>query len=298
MSVPGITALQIGRSSPSGFAVSLAGGLGIAAKRRHRRPPRAEATLQRRSEDGFRRSAIDSAPAIPRPLSSATVCGRVDRRSAVRDGHGAWRGRPPVLRATIGLAHTLGPTVVAEGVQTQATLEPLRSPPCDEAQGSAVSKPPSARPLPAAIDGVWPACARDWRSTVLSAMVALAPAGLLFSSCCPLHLHERKYAQCLLPVPDRLPAPVRLPPLRPGALRLQRPPPARCCAVPPWPPRPPPQPPRPLGGARRQSGPPEPLRPRATARPLARHSWRRCASHPRGRLPPPQARPVRQAPRA
>ena len=48
-----------------------------------------------------------------------------------------------IVRSTIDLAHNLGLTVVAEGVETAAILERLRALACDEAQGYHI-----ARPLP------------------------------------------------------------------------------------------------------------------------------------------------------
>ena len=48
-----------------------------------------------------------------------------------------------IVRSTIDLAHNLGLTVVAEGVETAAILERLRTLACDEAQGYHI-----ARPLP------------------------------------------------------------------------------------------------------------------------------------------------------
>ena len=46
-----------------------------------------------------------------------------------------------ICDATIGLAHNLGLTVVAEGVETEAQLEYLRSRGCDRVQGFLFSKP-------------------------------------------------------------------------------------------------------------------------------------------------------------
>lgn len=53
-----------------------------------------------------------------------------------------------IVRSTIGLAHSLGLQVVAEGVEDWATLARLREYGCDEAQGYVLSKP-----QPAAIAG-------------------------------------------------------------------------------------------------------------------------------------------------
>lgn len=46
-----------------------------------------------------------------------------------------------IVRSTIGLAHSLGLRVVAEGVETASTLEKLREFGCDEAQGYVLGKP-------------------------------------------------------------------------------------------------------------------------------------------------------------
>ena len=46
-----------------------------------------------------------------------------------------------LVNATIELAHSLGHSVVAEGVETQETLEMLQSMGCDKAQGFFISRP-------------------------------------------------------------------------------------------------------------------------------------------------------------
>lgn len=46
-----------------------------------------------------------------------------------------------IVRSTIDLAHNLGLTVVAEGVETLAILDRLRALSCDEAQGYHISRP-------------------------------------------------------------------------------------------------------------------------------------------------------------
>ena len=52
--------------------------------------------------------------------------------------------RPVVIEAIIGLAHTLGLSVTAEGVETDAQLVYLRSVGCQRAQGFLISKPVEA----------------------------------------------------------------------------------------------------------------------------------------------------------
>jgi EAL domain-containing protein (putative c-di-GMP-specific phosphodiesterase class I) len=53
-----------------------------------------------------------------------------------------------IVRSTIDLAHNLGLTVVAEGVENAPVLERLRELRCDEAQGYFMSKPLPAAELP------------------------------------------------------------------------------------------------------------------------------------------------------
>ncbi|MDR6990689.1 GGDEF and EAL domain-containing protein [Luteimonas sp. 3794] len=53
----------------------------------------------------------------------------------------------PLARAMIGIAHDLGLRVVAEGVETQATLDVLRAWECDEVQGYFTGRPMSAAAL-------------------------------------------------------------------------------------------------------------------------------------------------------
>jgi diguanylate cyclase (GGDEF)-like protein len=50
-------------------------------------------------------------------------------------------GHAPLVDAIIAMSHSLGLTVVAEGVETQAQLEYLRARGCDECQGYLFSKP-------------------------------------------------------------------------------------------------------------------------------------------------------------
>ena len=52
--------------------------------------------------------------------------------------------RPVVIEAIIGLAHTLGMSVTAEGVETDAQLACLRNMGCERAQGFLISKPVTA----------------------------------------------------------------------------------------------------------------------------------------------------------
>ena len=46
-----------------------------------------------------------------------------------------------IVNSTIHLAHNMGLTVVAEGVENEALLERLREMGCDEAQGYFIGRP-------------------------------------------------------------------------------------------------------------------------------------------------------------
>jgi EAL domain-containing protein (putative c-di-GMP-specific phosphodiesterase class I) len=69
-----------------------------------------------------------------------------------------------ITRAIIGLGHTLGLQVVAEGVETEAAAVALRAAHCDELQGYLYS-----RPLP-------PAELAAWIARASAPGVCLAPA--------------------------------------------------------------------------------------------------------------------------
>jgi len=71
----------------------------------------------------------------------------VDRKSAA------------IAKATIGLAHGLGIKVVAEGVETEAQLQHLRSIDCDEMQGYLLSRPLPPRQLAEMMDAGRPVMA-------------------------------------------------------------------------------------------------------------------------------------------
>jgi EAL domain-containing protein (putative c-di-GMP-specific phosphodiesterase class I) len=63
-------------------------------------------------------------------------------RTCVQDLESARGGRvPPIAQPIIALAHSLGMSVVAEGVETQAQLGILRELGCDRVQGFAVARP-------------------------------------------------------------------------------------------------------------------------------------------------------------
>ena len=50
-----------------------------------------------------------------------------------------------IVRSTIDLAHNLGLTVVAEGVENGMILDKLRALACDEAQGYHIARPMAAK---------------------------------------------------------------------------------------------------------------------------------------------------------
>ena len=58
-----------------------------------------------------------------------------------------------IVHATVDLAHALGMTVCAEGVETQAALDYLESTGCDKAQGYLISRPVPASGIRALVDG-------------------------------------------------------------------------------------------------------------------------------------------------
>jgi EAL domain-containing protein (putative c-di-GMP-specific phosphodiesterase class I) len=65
-----------------------------------------------------------------------------------------------IVRSTIGLAHDLGLTVVAEGVEDQAAWDLLSSLGCDIAQGYYVSRPMPAEDLAQWLDAWRPGRSR------------------------------------------------------------------------------------------------------------------------------------------
>ena len=107
-------------------------------------PLRAEAMLNRLSEQGFKLSIDDfgtgySSLAYLKRLPVDEL--KIDRSFVM--GMATGEDDAMIVRSTIDLAHNLGLTVVAEGVETAAILERLRVLACDEAQGYHI-----ARPLP------------------------------------------------------------------------------------------------------------------------------------------------------
>ena len=108
-------------------------------------PLRAEAMLNRLSEQGFKLSIDDfgtgySSLAYLKRLPVDEL--KIDKSFVM--GMETGEDDAMIVRSTIDLAHNLGLTVVAEGVETAAILERLRALSCDEAQGYYIT-----RPLPA-----------------------------------------------------------------------------------------------------------------------------------------------------
>jgi diguanylate cyclase (GGDEF)-like protein len=113
-------------------------------------PARAEATLKRLSERGFKLSIDDfgtgysslaylkKLPVDELKIDKSFVLGMVDDD-----------GDAKIVRSTIDLAHNLGLSVVAEGVENAAIFNALRRLGCDEAQGYHLSRPMRADAFPA-----------------------------------------------------------------------------------------------------------------------------------------------------
>ncbi|RBA24681.1 bifunctional diguanylate cyclase/phosphodiesterase [Herminiimonas fonticola] len=105
-------------------------------------PQRAEATLYKLSEQGFKLSIDDfgtgfSSLAYLKRLPVNEL--KIDKSFVMamdRDESDA-----KIVRSTIDLAHNLGLSVVAEGVENKALLDKLRELDCDEAQGYFIAKP-------------------------------------------------------------------------------------------------------------------------------------------------------------
>ncbi|MFN3375398.1 MAG: putative bifunctional diguanylate cyclase/phosphodiesterase, partial [Burkholderiaceae bacterium] len=122
-------------------------------------PTRAEAMLNRLSEQGFKLSIDDfgtgySSLAYLKRLPVNEL--KIDKSFVM--GMEQDEDDATIVRSTIDLAHNLGLSVVAEGVETAAIQERLRALSCDEAQGYHISRPMSqeefwrwqAQQLPAA----------------------------------------------------------------------------------------------------------------------------------------------------
>ena len=105
-------------------------------------PVRAETTLNRLAARGFKLSIDDfgtgySSLAYLRRLPVNEL--KIDKSFVMAMERE--EGDAKIVRSTIDLAHNLGLSVVAEGVESHAILEQLRELQCDEAQGYHLSKP-------------------------------------------------------------------------------------------------------------------------------------------------------------
>jgi diguanylate cyclase (GGDEF)-like protein len=113
-------------------------------------PQRAEAMLNRLSEQGFKLSIDDfgtgySSLAYLKRLPVDEL--KIDKSFVM--GMATDKDDAIIVRSTVELAHNLGLSVVAEGVETEAILEQLRALGCDEAQGYYLSRP---IPVPAFLE--------------------------------------------------------------------------------------------------------------------------------------------------
>ena len=109
-------------------------------------PQRAEATLNRLSSRGYKLSIDDfgtgySSLAYLKRLPVNEL--KIDKSfvMGMQGNDGDAEGDTKIVRSTIDLAHNLGLTVVAEGVENAAVLQRLAELGCDEAQGYHLSKP-------------------------------------------------------------------------------------------------------------------------------------------------------------
>jgi EAL domain-containing protein (putative c-di-GMP-specific phosphodiesterase class I) len=120
-------------------------------------PDRASAVLQRLNGMGVRISIDDFGTGY----SSLSYLKRFPART-VKIDRSFIRGLPDdkndttITQAVIAMAHSLGLSVVAEGVETDAQLEALRGLNCDEAQGFLLGRPVTAGELSMRLA---PACA-------------------------------------------------------------------------------------------------------------------------------------------
>jgi EAL domain-containing protein (putative c-di-GMP-specific phosphodiesterase class I) len=105
-------------------------------------PQRAESTLNKLADAGFKLSIDDfgtgySSLAYLKRLPVSEL--KIDKSFVM--GMEQDENDAKIVRSTVDLAHNLGLTVVAEGVESLDILQRLRELECDEAQGYYISKP-------------------------------------------------------------------------------------------------------------------------------------------------------------
>ena len=105
-------------------------------------PQRAESTLNKLADAGFKLSIDDfgtgySSLAYLKRLPVSEL--KIDKSFVM--GMEQDESDAKIVRSTVDLAHNLGLTVVAEGVENDHILQRLRELQCDEAQGYFISKP-------------------------------------------------------------------------------------------------------------------------------------------------------------
>ncbi len=116
-------------------------------------PERAEATPNRLARRGYKLSIDDfgtgysslaylqKLPVHELKIDMTFVMGMVGNEGAKTGGPVGAKSDDKIVRSTIDLAHNLGLTVVAEGVENAAILQRLGELGCDEAQGYHMGKP-------------------------------------------------------------------------------------------------------------------------------------------------------------
>ncbi len=137
-------------------------------------PQRAEATLNRLSQRGYQLSIDDfgtgysSLAYLKRlPVHELKIDQSFVKGMDCKGGADS-EGDIKIVRSTIDLAHNLGLTVVAEGVETAAILQQLAEMGCDEAQGYHMGKP-----MPLVDLQLW---ALRWKAARTAAAAAPVPA--------------------------------------------------------------------------------------------------------------------------
>ncbi len=111
-------------------------------------PKRAEETLVRLSRMGIRLSIDDFGTGYTSLASIARLpVNEIKIDKSFVAGMLTGKSDATIVRSVIELAHNLGLTVVAEGVETEATLDALAALGCDEAQGYFISRPQTCEVL-------------------------------------------------------------------------------------------------------------------------------------------------------